>query len=287
MVKVSVVIPVYNSAIFLKDCLESLLKQTLSEIEIICINDGSTDNSLEILKSYAEKDERIKVVNKKNEGQSIARNIGINMACGEYLGFVDSDDWVDLDYFEKLYNAAQKYNCDIACAGFKKITKNKIKIGKSYAEEKIYSLTDAKVKADKIPAHNYIWNKIYKRTSWQKEGFKFEPERFFEDMALVIKIIDKLGDMVVVPDTYYNYRTNPNSTCFQKTPKHDANLKWAKNELYKYCEENNIYIDKSKVVVKKEYYKIFNFTLMKIYYYEKLVKFKLFGFIPFGKKVII
>ena len=287
MIKVSIIIPVYNSANFLKTCLDSVINQTLREIEIICINDGSTDSSLEILKSYAEKDERIKLVDKANEGQSIARNIGIEMASGEYLGFVDSDDWVDLDYFEKLYEAVKRNNCDMACAGFKKITKKKIKMGKSFAVEEVFSSTDSKIIADRIPSHNYVWNKIYRREAWLEKGFTFEPGRFYEDLALVIKIVDKLDKMVTVPEVYYNYRINPNSTCFQNTPKRFANLKWAKDELYKYCEENNIYIDRSNVVIKKEYYKFFNFTLMKIYYYEKLVKFKLCGFIPFGKKIII
>ena len=102
-IKVSIIIPVYNVEKYLQKCLESLVNQTLKEIEIICINDGSTDKSEEILKIFAQKDDRIIVVNKENEGQSVARNVGIKLAKGEFLGFVDSDDWVDLDFFEKLY----------------------------------------------------------------------------------------------------------------------------------------------------------------------------------------
>lgn len=287
MTKISIVIPVYNSAKFLAQCMESLINQTLKEIEIICINDGSTDESLEILKFYSQKDERIKIVDKENEGQSVARNIGIEMASGEYLGFVDSDDWVDLDYFEKLYNSAKRNNCDMACAGFKKIYEKKIKVGKSFAQEEICATTDSKIVADRIPAHNYVWNKIYRLESWKKHGFLFQAGRFFEDLALVIKIVDKLGRMVTVADTYYNYRINKASTCFQKGPKYLADLKWAWDELYRYCEENNIYIDRSNVVIKKEYYKLFNLTLMKIYYYEKVVKFKLFGFITFFRKITV
>ena len=129
-------------------------------------------------------------------------------------------------------------------------------------------------------------NKIYKRKTWLDKKIKFESGRFFEDIALVIKILHQFGDMAVVPDTYYNYRANPNSTVMQKTFKHSRDYNWAINELYEYAEKNNININISNVIKKKEYYQIFNITLLKIYYYENLVKYKLFGFIPFIRKVI-
>ena len=113
MPKVSVIIPVYNTGRYLKRCLDSVCNQTLSDIEIICINDYSTDNSLEILNKYSLKDKRIKVIDfKKNKGASIARNSGIDEASGEYIGFVDSDDFVDLDFYEKLYRKAKETNAD-------------------------------------------------------------------------------------------------------------------------------------------------------------------------------
>ena len=120
---VSIIVPVYNCAQFLNRCMDSLVNQTLKDIEIICINDGSTDNSPEILQEYAAKDSRIKIINKENGGLSSARNRGLAAAQGEYLGFVDSDDWVDLDFFEKLYNAAKKYDTDIATGGIIRLHK--------------------------------------------------------------------------------------------------------------------------------------------------------------------
>ena len=104
-IKVSVIVPVYNCEKYLKKCLDSLVNQTLKDIEIICVNDGSTDNSGRILEEYT--DSRIKIITKENGGLSSARNAGIAVAKGEYLGFVDSDDWVDLDFYEKLYNTAK------------------------------------------------------------------------------------------------------------------------------------------------------------------------------------
>lgn len=131
MVKVSIIVPVYNVEKFLEKCLDSLVNQTLHDIEIICINDGSTDKSLEILKSFANKDKRITVIDKQNEGPSVARNVGLEKAQGEYIGFVDSDDWVDLDFYEKLYNSAINNGADISTASIirwrKHNTKYKIK----------------------------------------------------------------------------------------------------------------------------------------------------------------
>jgi glycosyltransferase involved in cell wall biosynthesis len=264
-----------------------LINQTLKDIEIICINDGSTDNSLDILTEYAKIDERIIVINKSNEGQSVARNLGIEYAKGEFLGFVDSDDWIDLDYFEKLYNAAKKYKADMACAGYKRCRKNRKSIKKSYEAELICTTANDKVRLDNLPADNYIWNKIYHREAWNEANIKFEANRYFEDMAIIIKILHKLDKMVTVPDIYYNYRVNPNSTVAQKTQKRANDLAWAQNELVRYAEENNIKIDKSNVLLKRAYFKIFNLTWLKAYYYESLVIYKLFGILPVGKKVIL
>ena len=115
MPKVSVIIPVYNTENYLRRCLDSVCSQTLSDIEIICINDCSTDNSFEILKEYSSKDRRIKLIDfKENKGAAVARNTGIDEAQGEYIGFVDSDDFIDLDFYEKLYKKAAEANADIA-----------------------------------------------------------------------------------------------------------------------------------------------------------------------------
>ena len=110
--EISVIVPVYNTEKFLRRCLDSLINQTFKDLEIICVNDGSADGSGDILKEYS----GIRVINQENRGLSGARNTGIQAARGRFIGFVDSDDWVDLDFFEKLYEAAVKNNADIACA---------------------------------------------------------------------------------------------------------------------------------------------------------------------------
>ena len=118
MAKVSIIIPTYNVEMYLVECMESVIHQTLKDIEIICINDGSTDGSLEILKSYAQKDDRIVLVDKENGGYGIAMNIGLEKATGEYIGIVEPDDFVKLDMYESLYQIAKDNDLDFVKADF-------------------------------------------------------------------------------------------------------------------------------------------------------------------------
>lgn len=286
MIKVSIIVPVYNVERYLKKCLDSLVNQTLKDIEIICVNDGSTDSSLEILEHYAKNHSQIKIINKINEGQSEARNIGIDCASGEYLGFVDSDDYVDINYYEKLYNAAKEYNCDIACAGFKRFKFFKGSIKKSYKKLQVFKDINSKTKADNLPAHNYIWNKIYKREVWLAKGLKFEKGRLFEDIALLIKILYYMGDMVVVPGTYYYYRRREGSTVKLSNKKSRSDYNWAVKEQAQFTEEKGINLEYRNYVQQKILINLFNLPLIKIYQYENATKCKLFGFIPFISKVI-
>ena len=115
MPKVSVIIPIYNAQDYLERCLDSVCNQTLKDIEIICVNDASTDKSIDILNKYAQRYQNMKVIDCKiNGGESVARNIGMENATGEYLGFVDNDDEIDVDFYEKLYNKATEKNADIS-----------------------------------------------------------------------------------------------------------------------------------------------------------------------------
>ena len=125
MYKISIIIPIYNTEKYLRRCLDSVCNQTFGDIEIICINDCSTDGSLNILNEYAQKDNRIKIINFiENKGVAIARNTGIDEAQGEYISFVDADDYVDLDFFEKLYNKAIKTNSKLVVSNVQLETEN-------------------------------------------------------------------------------------------------------------------------------------------------------------------
>lgn len=143
MIKVSVVIPIYNVELYLKEALDSIINQSLKEIEIILINDGSTDNSLNIIREYEEKDKRVIVINQKNQGQSVARNEGIQVAQGKYIYFMDSDDYVDLDTLELCYQKAEKEKVDflffdaISFSKDLKVNKNKFIYDRNGLVEKI------------------------------------------------------------------------------------------------------------------------------------------------------
>lgn len=277
--KVSVIVPVYNVEKYLSKCLKSLCEQTLKDIEIICINDGSTDNSPNILESFAKNDDRIKIYNQTNQGLSAARNNAMEHASGEFISFVDSDDWVDTDFFEKLYNAAVENNCDIACAGFKRcgrIIKSK---RNHYDRIQLCKDIDSKIYELGIPEYNYVWGKIYKREKLPTKLFHIG--RYYEDIPILIKIIYDLGDLVAVPDTYYYYRKNYSSIVFSKSTKHNDDLKWAFGELHRFADEHNIKLPNYRNYSKREYVNLFGITILKIYHKENIIEYKLFGFIPF------
>lgn len=216
MIKLSAIIPVYNVENYLIDCLDSVCKQTLTDIEIICINDGSTDTSLEILKEYSSKDSRIKIITKENGGQATARNLGIEEAQGEYIAFVDSDDFIEPTMFEKLYTKAKDNNLDIAMckiATYDNQTKE-IKDNVWYYmlgvfrdfEKDIFNHKDTKEFTCHIAVTPY--NKIYKTTLLKEnniifpEGLIFEDEKFFYDTYLRAKRVS------IVDEFLYYYRIN-------------------------------------------------------------------------------
>ena len=116
--KVSVVVPIYNVEKYLRQCLDSIVNQTLKDIEIICVDDGSTDSSPEIIQEYAAKDSRVKVITKPNSGYGNSMNRGFDLAEGEYVGIVESDDYAELDMFEKLYQRAEKNKLDVVKSGY-------------------------------------------------------------------------------------------------------------------------------------------------------------------------
>jgi len=159
MVKVSIITAVYNMDKYLKRCLDSIVNQTLKDIEIIMIDDGSTDNSINILKEYAKKDARI-IIEQENAKQGAARNKGIEIVKGEFITFVDADDWIEPDYCELLYNAIQKYNGNIAASSTTRDYDHKIKNHLKLNEEKVYHDINSIIQALE---YNFIThNKLYR-----------------------------------------------------------------------------------------------------------------------------
>ena len=150
--KVSVIVPVYNDELYLSNCLESLINQSLKDIEIICINDGSSDNSLSILEDYSDKDDRISYYSQANKGPGAARNKGIEKAKGDYIAFVDADDWLDLNALEKLYNQSIKNDSDM-------VLFNAIEHFPNKNNERIYHVSDDEDIDYSDFSFNYKYNK--------------------------------------------------------------------------------------------------------------------------------
>ena len=196
MIKVSIIVPVYNMEKYLRECLDSLVNQTLKDIEIICINDGSKDNSLEILNEYSQKDSRIKVINKENEGQGVARNLGISKAQGEFIGFVDPDDWVELDMYEKMYNQAKTLDSEIVICDHTRYSEFDQKSWKPRTFDKAISpvksvrlnvesgknIDKELINSTLLVSPCYSVNKIYNREFLLKNNIKFSQMRCFEDV---------------------------------------------------------------------------------------------------------
>lgn len=209
MIKLSIIVPVYNVAEYLERCLNSLINQTLNEIEIICVNDGSTDNSLCILEKFAGLDKRIKIINQKNKGLSGARNTGIKLVQGEYFGFLDSDDWVDLDYFEKLYKRAKNCDADISLGDFIRKGKFKHKIRLKLNKEEEFVGDNEKFYGSQFYHFPCVWNKIYKTSKFN--DLRFIEGIYFEDGPYTIQALHRANKVVTCCNTYLYYFVNPNS----------------------------------------------------------------------------
>lgn len=228
-VKVSVIVPVYNAEGFLPKCLECLTNQTLKDIEIICVNDGSTDNSLDILEKFAKKDNRIKIVNQENQGVSCARNNAMKVAIGEYISFIDSDDTVSLNFLELLYDNAVKYGADIACGEIVRPVENEVLL--KFKKVKTYTKTHQKYKVCKIPFLNYSCNKIYNREKLMKIGYEFPKDKIFEDILWSHIVLDKLGKLVTVPNAVYYYYLNPTSLSVSYSNQYHSKKEFAGENL--------------------------------------------------------
>lgn len=283
--KVSIIVPVYNSEKYLSKCLDTLIHQTLQEIEIICINDGSKDNSLKILKDYATKDNRIKIISKENEGLSAARNDGLKIASGEYIGYIDSDDWVDLDFYEKLYNAAQKYQSETACASIVRVGKDIEKYKLKYEKENFITENEDKLKTAGIPSSSYVWNKIYKRKNLIETGIEFIKGKAYEDIPWSIQVIYYLKGLVTVPDCKYYYRRTPGSIRLSKKEKNNLDCQEVEKIMIEFAKTHNLEnILQGYKMAKRSRIKLLNINLLKTFYYYPNIKiYKLFGLIPIIK----
>ncbi|MCD7839744.1 MAG: glycosyltransferase [Erysipelotrichaceae bacterium] len=217
-IKVSVIIPIYNAGEALKKCLDDLVNQTLKNIEIICVNDGSSDNSKDIMEEYAQKDDRIICLNQENSGAAIARNNGRNIAKGEYLSFLDADDFYEPNMLEVAYENCKKYNADMCIFRGDKYDQSHNK----------YLNMDYALRLNEIPCNpftykdvkdvvfymcvGWAWDKLYKREFVEKEDLKFQNLRTSNDLFFVFTSLMKANKIVAINEKLVHHRVNASAS---------------------------------------------------------------------------
>ena len=229
--KVSIIVPVYNAENYLERCVNSLRNQTLEEIEIILVDDSSTDSSLEMCSQMAETDPRIKVIHKVNEGAGLARNAALGIATGEYIGFVDSDDFVENDMFETLYKKAKQYDSELVMSGVFFVDGNTFsqkgdRERKTYFESDTHFETEDALKqlrmgivgstpkeSDDSKYGMSIWKNLFRLDVIRKNGLTFESERemLSEDALFMIDYISCISKATGINEAFYNYCRNEGS----------------------------------------------------------------------------
>ena len=248
---ISIIIPVYNSALYLERCVDSILNQTYRDLEVILVDDGSTDGSGDICDRYAFVDSRVKIIHTENRGVSVARNTGMSMAHGEYLSFIDSDDWIDPRFCELLYNALEEKGCDMAMCHFSKVWNNEFSTSKSsdkmvYAEEitnsRLYDMLLA------IPIDTYrnsslpydvIWGKLYRRNILNDLYFM---QIYAEDAEFNSRLYMRVKKAAVINEPLYVWIQYPQS--LHRQPSYDnldgllrVNIQMYRNLLPEYEKE--------------------------------------------------
>lgn len=211
MIKVSVIVPVYNTSVYLQRCLDALCEQTLEDMEIILVDDGSTDGSSEILWKYEKKyPQKIKILWKENGGQATARNMGIREAGGKYIGFADSDDYVDRTLFEKMYLMAEKQNADFVECNYHCMYEMGSMSREIATRGHIRQYKDQKDML--IDPQVSPWNKLYTREMLLKEQIFFPENVIYEDTAFYIKTIPYIKNPVYLDEKLVYYCVRPDST---------------------------------------------------------------------------
>ncbi len=211
--EISLIVPIYNVEKYLVKALVSIENQTFKNFEAILVDDGSTDKSIEIIKKFCDKNENFKFIQQENRGPAAARNAALEISTGKYIAFMDSDDFIEPEFLERMYTAAEENNADIACCNFKlyypekdakvQLPLNSIKgiYTKKQALKKL--ILDVRI-------HYFVWNKLIKRNLISDNNFKFD-EMYFEDISASPKLFFYANKIVVISDALYNYTSRETS----------------------------------------------------------------------------
>lgn len=270
---ISVIIPVYNVENYLARCLDSIINQTYKNLEILCINDGSTDNSLKILKQFQLLDSRIRIISHNNRGLSYTRNVGIEISTGEYISFIDSDDWIDLNFYEKAVNNLINFNADICFGNMQDAPLNTFK-----TVDNDFKVLDFSKKIE-LCKNGSVCDKLYKRELFEANNLRFIEGKFYEDNIVTLKLM--FFSKIVITDksiNYYYFR-NENSICRNKNT--DYEKKRNIDRIFMVKEIFNFFNNKTSMSEKKcikEFITRTVFTSIRNFNF-KLVRVLGFGFI--------
>ena len=238
--KISIIIPVYNTKKYLRKCLDSVINQTLKEIEIICINDASTDSSKQILEEYSSKDKRIKIINNDhNLGQSLTRNKGLDIAKGEFIGFVDSDDYIEPQTYEISYFNAK--NDDVDIVKFNEII-FRDRLDKGYLNENYSNITSNvyNIRECWRIFSNVIWNKIIKRSIINEHNLRFIEGLYGEDFCFLKMLYPFINKVKIISPKFYHYRRRRNQLSGVSMEKKWQKVKPMFYILPKFWRDNNL-----------------------------------------------
>lgn len=267
---ISIIVPIYNREKFLNQCISSIINQTYKKLEIILVDDGSSDSSLEICKKYAATDDRVKVISQENGGVSKARNKGLEVATGEYIQFVDSDDFLDvetLDYYVNLLDKDSKL--DLVICGFKNLDKNLKLIKFEKTDFEITCKTDFLNNFHYLLERNLLRspvNKLYKSNIIKENNLQFRLDAAIaEDALFNLEYYQYIENIVVTTNAFYNVVDHSDS---RLTTSYHPNLfeiqKSYFSKLQEYLQKNSVYSGQNKVVVEKQYFSIISKEIRKI-----------------------
>lgn len=230
---VSVILPAYNVANYLDDCLESVISQTYTDTEIIIVDDGSTDDTVKKADDWLSKDGRIRVIHRQNGGLSAARNTGLHYAQGEFILFIDPDDRIDKNLISKCMELLSDGSVSLVHYGYRLINENGVLCGKNFPD----MLTNAEkllptILSDKIPSHS--WQFLCRKELYS--DIRFPEGRKAEDLATTYKIVAKAKKCAILPDCLYEYRVRSNSILGELTSDHSKAIKYYEDELLAFHE---------------------------------------------------
>ena len=278
--KISVIIPVYNGEKYLAQCLENILYQTYKKLEIIVVNDGSTDKSAEIAEKYP-----VKIIHQKNSGVSAARNTGISCATGDYIHFMDADDLINLDFYGKMIASALATDADMVCCEM--IHERLPDRSFRFNEKTLISNVEDKMQMTNVREQGYCWRYLFKTDFLKTVGLLFEPElRCLEDLLFSFQAVFFSNKITFCPQAIYYYKHREQSAMTSVTEEHLQIRKACQAKVTSLCEEfaqkhnlKNLLAPPQKV-----YYKLFGIPLLKKQIFIGKVRWYLFGVYFFQRK---